>query len=239
MPHRLVQRYTHGQLTHTHAYTRMHAHTHLPRAKQSPCTSHLIPFIAQRKDSSVTNAPVPAEASGNSQSFCCFQASCLRLITVTLCTYPLLCSLFSFLLPLLSFSLSVLFFSFSFAHSLSRALLSDLSFSLVQRLHNAHQLFRGSLPVSPAYPIRARLCTNGLLLYLLPAPTHSRDSGGREGGRVGGREIDRGSRGDRRGWEEEIKTTSRRRQTGVEIEKARYSSASHLCREVPLSTCSA
>lgn len=110
MPHRLVQRYTHGQLTHTHAYTRMHAHTHLPRAKQSPCTSHLIPFIAQRKDSSVTNAPVPAEASGNSQSFCCFQASCLRLITVTLCTYPLLCSLFSFLLPLLSFSLSVLFF---------------------------------------------------------------------------------------------------------------------------------
>lgn len=29
-----------------------------------------------------------------------------------------------------------------------------------------------------AYPIRAGLRTNGLLLYLLPAPTHSRDSGG-------------------------------------------------------------
>lgn len=37
-------------------------------------------------------------------------------------------------------------------------LLSDLSFfpPLVQRLHNAHQLFRGKLPVSWAYPIRAR-----------------------------------------------------------------------------------
>ncbi len=92
-----VQRYTHGQQTHTLT------HTHLPRAKQSPCTSHLIPFIAQRKDSSVTNAPVLAEASGNSQSFCCFRASCLCLITLTLCTYPLLCSLFlSFLLPLSS-----------------------------------------------------------------------------------------------------------------------------------------
>lgn len=61
-----------------------------------------------------------------------------------------------------------------------------LFFPLVQCLHNAHQLFRGSLLVSPAYPIRAGLGTNGLLLYLLPAPTHS----------GGGRRIDRGSRGD-------------------------------------------
>lgn len=176
--------HTQGQQTHGHTHT----HTHLPRAKQSPCTSHLIPFIVQRKDSSVTNAPVPAEASGNSQSFCCFQASCLRLITLTLFTYPLLCSPFSLLLPLLS----CLFFFL--VHSLPLPLLSDLSFSLVQRLHNAHQLFRGSLPVSLAYPIRAGLCTNGLLLYLLPAPTHSQDSGWR--GEMGGREIDRGSRGD-------------------------------------------
>lgn len=87
---------------------------------------------------------------------------------------------------------------FPFAHSPSPPLLSDLSFPLVQRLHNAHQLFRGSLPVSPAYPIRAGLWTNGLLLYLLPAPTHSRDCrGGREGKK--GREIDRESRGDSRG----------------------------------------
>lgn len=91
--------------------------------------------------------------------------------------------------------LSCLSLSFSFAHSLPPPLLSDLSFPPVQRLHNAHQLFRGSLPVSPAYPIRAGLRTNGLLLYLLPAPTHSRDSAG-EGGREGGREIDRGNRGD-------------------------------------------
>lgn len=92
---------THVDSGHKHT----HRHTHLPRAKQSPCTSHLIPFIVQRKDSSVTNAPVPAEASGNSQSFCCFQASCLRLITPS--TYPLLCSLFlsHFLSPLLSSSL--------------------------------------------------------------------------------------------------------------------------------------
>lgn len=89
-------------------------------------------------------------------------------------TYPLI-----FSLPFFLFSFLLL--------TLSLALLSDLSFfPLVQCLHNAHQLFRGSLLVSPVYPIRAGLCTNGLPLYLLPAPTHS----------GGGRRIDRGSRGD-------------------------------------------
>lgn len=81
----------------------------------------------------------------------------------------------SLLVPLSS---PVFLASFFLIPSLPLPLLSDLSFSLVQRLHNAHQLFRGSLPVSLAYPIRAGLCTNGLLLYLLPAPTHSQDSRG-------------------------------------------------------------
>lgn len=165
-PNSFVQRYTRTETQ------------HLPRYRLSPCTSHLIPIIAQRKDSSVTIAPVPAEASGNSQSVCYFQTSCLCLITLTVCTYLLLCSRFlsHFLSPLLSSSP----FSFSSLLALSPLLLSDLSFSPVQRLHNAHQLFRGSLLVSPAHPIRAGLCTNGLLLYLLPAPTHSRDYEGRQ-----------------------------------------------------------
>lgn len=41
------------------------------------------------------------------------------------------------------------------------------------------------------------------------------------------------------GCEEEIKTASRRRQTEVEIERLRYSSVSHPCRDVLLLTCSA
>lgn len=89
----------------------------------------------------------------------------------------------------LAFLLTLFFSSLPFflLLTLSPAVLSDLSPPLlVQCLHNAHQLFRGSLLVSPAYPIRAGLCTNGLPLYLLPAPTHS----------GGGRRIDRGSRGD-------------------------------------------
>lgn len=109
----------------------------------------------------------------------------------------------------LSFSLSLPFFSF-LSLTVSPALLSDLSFfPLVQCLHNAHQLFRGSLLVSPAYPIRAGLCTNGLPLYLLPAPTHS----------GGGRRIDRRSRGDSWGGERTWgrDNDSRQRQTGVQI----------------------
>lgn len=114
-----------------------------------------------------------------------------------------------------------------FLPSLPLPLLSDLSFSLVQRLHNAHQLFRGSLPVSLLHPIRAGLCTNGLLLYLLPAPTHSQDSGG-EGGKMGGREIDRGSRRDSPGGGR-MTRGDRARVSGGEMENAGYSSASHLC----------
>lgn len=186
--------------------TDTHVLTDLPRAKQGPCTSHLILFIVQRRDSSVANAPTPAEAGGNSQSFRCFQASCLCLITLTLCTYPLLCSLF--MTSSLLWCLSLSFFALLTLYLLP--LLSDLSFSLVQRLHNAHQLFRGSLPVSPAYPIRARLCANGLQLYLLPAPTHSQDSGGV--GVVGGREIDRGSSGDSPGGREVEKKIESERQ---------------------------
>lgn len=157
----------------THTWTAvMYKHTplHLPRAKQNPCTSHLIPFIVQRKDSSVTNAPVSTEASGNSQSFCCFRASCQHLITLTPCTYPLLCTLF-----LSVFLTSALLFFFLLP------CLSDLVLSLVRRLHNAHQLFRGSLPVSSAYPIRVRLCTNGLLLYLLQTPAGGGGGGGGDG----------------------------------------------------------
>ena len=79
----------------------------------------------------------------------------------------------SFLFPRSSPSFSLVSFS-------SLALWS-VSSPCPASAHNAHQLFRGSLPVSPAYPIRVWLCTNGLPLYLLPAPTHSRGAGGRGG----------------------------------------------------------
>lgn len=112
-------------------HTRTHALSHLPRARQSPCTSHLIPFIAQRKDSSVTNAPVSAEASGNSQSFGCFRASCLCLITLTPCTDLSLCSLF-----LTSSALSCL--SSLYSLLLSPSLLSDLPFFPVSSVCTMH-----------------------------------------------------------------------------------------------------
>lgn len=165
-----------------HVRTRARTHTY-PEPSRVP--AHLISFPSQRGEKpGVTNAPVPAEASSHSQSVCCFQTSwmsaripfspSLTHSPAHSLTYPLIFSL-PFFFPFLLLTLSP-------------ALLSDLSFfsPLVQCLHNAHQLFRGSLLVSPVYPIRAGLCTNGLPLYLLPAPTHS----------GGGRRIDRGSRGD-------------------------------------------
>lgn len=125
------------------------------------------------------------------QAFCCFRSllpapyhSHSLHVSLTLLTLSLLLPLFS------SVFLSLFFLLLSL-------LLSDLSFSLVRRLHNANQLFRGSLSFLSAYPIRAGLCANGLLLYLLPAPAHSRQRGVGEG--AGG--IDRGSRRDSRAAE--------------------------------------
>lgn len=131
--------------------------SHLPKAEQS-CTFHLIPFIAQRKRLSCHRC---SRRGQQSKCFFFFLLLSLRRL-LTLLTL-------SFLLPFyLSLSL----------HTCSLIRL----FPPVRRLHNAHQLFRGSLPVSPTCPIRAGLCTNGLLLYTCCRLRHTPETvGGMEG----------------------------------------------------------
>lgn len=184
-----------------------HRHTHLPRAKQSPCTSHLIPFIVQRKDSSVTNAPVPAEASGNSQSFCCFQASCLRLITPS--TYPLLFSLplsspvFFSSFPLLT--LLLLPCSLICLFPLSSICTMHINYSeAVSRFLRLIQSERGS-------GLMGSCCT----CYRLQHTLETAGGGKRESGREK-RERNRQEGAEETVEEEAIKTTRRRRQTDRE-----------------------
>lgn len=93
-----------------HVHTRACTHTY-PEPSRVP--AHLISFPSQRGEKpGVTNAPVPAEASSDSQSVCCFQTSWMSAripfspsLTHSL-THPLT------LLLTLSFSLSLFFFLF-------------------------------------------------------------------------------------------------------------------------------
>lgn len=98
-----------------HTCTHKHAHTY-PEPSRVP--AHLISFPSQRGEKPcVTNAPVPAEASSDS--------NCLLLPNLLdVCSHPFLPSLTRSLSYLLSLFLPP-FFSFSFAHSFScRALWS-------------------------------------------------------------------------------------------------------------------
>lgn len=111
-----------------HTCTHIRAHTY-PEPSRVP--AHLISFPSQRgEEARVTSAPVPAEASSDSQSVCCFQTSRMS------ARIPFSPHSLSFLLTL-SFSLSLPFFSF-LSLTLSPALLSDLSFSPLSSVYTMH-----------------------------------------------------------------------------------------------------
>lgn len=117
---------------HAHVHARVRTHTY-PEPSRVP--AHLISLPSQHGEKpGVTNAPVPAEASSDSQSVCCFQTSWMSAripFSPHSLTHPLT------LLLTLSFSLSPFFFSFLLL-TVSPALLSDLSFSPLSSVCTMH-----------------------------------------------------------------------------------------------------